>query len=96
MHTNVTHIPIRQILLSNENHVQYENIGDNVRFLQEIGQGEFGRIYLGEFIDSKKKCLIKTLETDQTTDEYLREIESNVNETRHIHVSRAQIIVVRI
>ena len=41
--------------------------------------GDYGRIFFGEFIDSKRKCLIKTLETEKGADEYLREIESKTN-----------------
>ena len=39
--------------------------------------GEFGRVYLGEFTDSDERCLVKTLQTEKATEEYLREIESN-------------------
>ncbi|CAF0795139.1 unnamed protein product [Didymodactylos carnosus] len=56
----------------------------NIRFLEEFGEGDYGRIYTGEIIGFNNstsipaKCLIKTLHTDcnqQLKDEYARELE---------------------
>ncbi|CAF0819812.1 unnamed protein product [Rotaria sordida] len=82
----------RQTLLQPESNYQetylplsgntiYEIPMTNIRFLQEIGQGEFGRIYIGELIESNNKCIIKTLENEHNKQDYLREIEI----FRHIH-----------
>ncbi|CAF0791486.1 unnamed protein product [Rotaria sp. Silwood1] len=95
--TKLTHIYHRQTSLQPEsNHQQiyfpsgvnalYEIPFTNVRFLQEIGQGEFGRIYIGELIDSKTKCVIKTLENEHAKQDYLREIEI-FHHIHHINIS---------
>ncbi|CAF2913501.1 unnamed protein product [Rotaria sp. Silwood2] len=90
--TKLTNLHYRQTSLQPESNYQqtylpfggnvlYEVPFTNVRFLQEIGQGEFGQIYIGELIDSKSQCIVKTLENEHAKQEYLREIEI----FRHIH-----------
>ncbi|UJR30656.1 hypothetical protein I4U23_018180 [Adineta vaga] len=62
----------------------------NIRFLQELGEGEYGRIYKGELVDSSTKCIIKTLQTEfatpQNREEYAREIEI-FRHIRHVNIS---------
>lgn len=89
--TNFTNTYLRQTLLKSEVKrpiVHLPSAGNslndisfaNIRFLQELGEGEFGRIYKGELIDSSMKCMIKTFQnenaTQQNREEYSREIES--------------------
>lgn len=78
--------------LSKEMNILCEISAEKIRFLQEIGEGivqsmtsmkslcsssgEFGRIYLGEFIDTNERCVVKTLQTESGTEDYLQEIES--------------------
>lgn len=49
----------------------------SIHFLVE---GDFGRIYKGELIDTSNKCIIKTLQAENASplnrEEYAREIES--------------------
>jgi hypothetical protein len=49
--------------------------------------GEYGRIYKGELIDNSNKCIIKTLQTENATqqnrEEYSREIESKKKEKKY-------------
>lgn len=99
--TNFTNTYLRQTLLKSEakrpvihlpspgnslNDITYTNI----RFLQELGEGEFGRIYKGELIDSSMKCIIKTFQnenaTQQNREEYSREIEI-FRHIRHTNIS---------
>ncbi|CAF3544593.1 unnamed protein product [Adineta steineri] len=99
--TNFTNTYLRQTLLKNETkrpiiHLPLpgpslsEISFTNIRFLQEIGDGEYGKIYKGELIDNANKCLIKTLQIDYATqqnrEEYAREIEI-FRHIRHINIS---------
>ena len=89
--TNFTNTYLRQSLLKSDIKrplIQLPSPGSllqeipatNIRFLQELGEGEYGRIYKGELIDNSNKCIIKTLQiesaTQQNREEYAREIES--------------------
>ncbi|CAF3502595.1 unnamed protein product [Rotaria sp. Silwood1] len=95
--TNFTNTYLRQTLLKTESkhpNIHHHSLTENslceipftnIRFLQELGEGDYGRIYKGELIDSSNKCIIKTLQaeyaTQQNREEYSREIEI----FRHIH-----------
>ncbi|CAF0948572.1 unnamed protein product [Rotaria sordida] len=100
--TNFTNTYLRQTLLKTElkqpnihHHSLTENSlceisFTNIRFLQELGEGDYGRIYKGELIDSSNKCIIKTLQaeyaTQQNREEYAREIEI-FRHIRHTNIS---------
>ncbi|CAF0989754.1 unnamed protein product [Rotaria magnacalcarata] len=77
----------QQIYFSSVNNVQHEIPFTNIRFLEEIGEGEFGRIFIGEVIDSENKCIIKTLQNENVEKEYFREIEI-FRHIHHINISR--------
>ncbi|CAM4946838.1 unnamed protein product [Rotaria socialis] len=98
MHTNLSFLNHRQTLHKAEsnyqqiyfsavNNAQREIPFTNIRFLEEIGEGEFGRIFIGEIIDSENKCIIKTLQNENVKKEYLREIEI-FRHIHHINISR--------
>ncbi|CAF1225963.1 unnamed protein product [Adineta ricciae] len=99
--TNFTNTYLRQSLLKNEvkrplmylsspGNALAEIPFTNIRFLQELGEGEFGRIYKGELVDSSTKCIVKTLQTEHATpqnrEEYAREIEI-FRHIRHVNIS---------
>ena len=85
--TNVTNIHRHQI----RGNSLYEIPLANIRFLEQIGEGkllrfkyifinfvsgEFGKMYVGELVDNKNKCIIKSLKNENIKHDYLREIES--------------------
>ncbi|CAF3313997.1 unnamed protein product [Rotaria socialis] len=99
--TYFTNTHLRQTLLKSEiKHPNFQNplsessLAEipftNIRILQELGEGDFGRIYKGEFVDSSQKCIIKTLQTEfaspQNREEYSREIEI-FRHIRHSNIS---------
>jgi hypothetical protein len=58
-----------------------EEIGEGriLRFINifvNFLSGEFGRMYIGELVDNKNKCIIKSLQNENMKQDYLREIES--------------------
>ncbi|CAF2677173.1 unnamed protein product [Rotaria sp. Silwood2] len=100
--TNFTNTYLRQTLLKAEAkhpNIHHHSLSENslceipftnIRFLQELGEGDYGRIYKGELIDNSNKCIIKTLQveyaTQQNRDEYSREIEI-FRHIRHVNIS---------
>ncbi|UJR15936.1 hypothetical protein I4U23_002856 [Adineta vaga] len=95
--TNLTNLHYRQTLLkpdvqpqqtyrSSGNNSLCEISSNNIQFLQEIGEGEFGQIFIGEFVNSTDKCIIKTLQNENVKQDYLREIEI-FHHIYHINIS---------
>ncbi|CAF1550284.1 unnamed protein product [Adineta ricciae] len=95
--TNLTNLHYRQALLKPDSHTRQTRLpsGDNslceispanIRFVQEIGEGEFGQIFIGEFVNSTDKCIIKTLQNESIKQDYLREIEI-FHHIHHVNIS---------
>lgn len=62
-------------------------------FIENFALGEFGRIFIGELINSETKCIVKTLEKENVKNEYLREVESKRNNLNFFNGLRIHIFL---
>ncbi|CAF3750928.1 unnamed protein product [Adineta steineri] len=95
--THLTNLHYRQPLLKSESIYRQtylpsggNSLGEisstNIRFLQELGEGEFGQLYIGELINNSNKCMIKMLQNEKFKQDYLHEIEI-FNQIHHVNIS---------